>query len=502
MRSRSRSRSETPTGAGFAADVSRALRELDKQTSAGHKRMVLLLIMVGVALRAALLGRPISFDESYAYVEFATRTFGQVIGDYSHPANHILHTLLAKASTALFGLGKVSVRLPAFVAGVIALPLFYLFVRAMFNRYIALLALALVAASGPLVEFSAIARGYSLTWLFLVAALLLGRHLIKENNLASALLIGLACALGLWAVPSMLHAALLIYLWLFISIITKYDHTVRQRLFTLLVSLITFLVSATLLYLPVLQAHGLDQLLHHNSIPFLTWKEFRRSHEGNAFELWAFIVDSSATWVALLGVVGLVHAAFISSKFRILGFALFLGAVPLVLVQRVVGPPEAWLFSLFIFHLSSAISVFYLLKFIQEKMMPSLGKRSRTMLAALLLCVGFAVPGLRTAWERNPGLPEAERCIEYAVAHVGEHGKVFAEHPWDAPIEFHLLAAGMDPSMFYGTVEDGATIVVAVGNDPEQTFEGVLRHNGQVPERWPAARMVQEWPKLKIFAAP
>lgn len=499
---RSRTSSETPKGNGFTADLRRTLHDFNKQTSAGHKRMVFLLIAVGAVLRALLLDRPITYDESFAYVQFATRSFSELITDLSHPSNHILYTLLMKASAWSFGLSKVTVRLPAFAAGVLALPLFYLFVRAMFNRYIALLALSLVVASGPLIEYSAMARGYSLSWFFLVAALVLGRHVIKENNMTSAVLIGVACALGMWAVTSMIHVSLLIYIWLLISITTKYDHTVRTRLFTLLVSVLTFLLVTTLFYYPVVQAHGFDQILHHNTIPFLTWKEFKLVHEAHALELWAYIVDSSATWLALIGVVGLLHAAFISSKYRVLAFAMLLGAVPLVLVQRMVGPPESWLYSLFLFHLSSAIALFYLLKFIQEKLVPNLGKRSRTILASMVLCAGFAVPGMRMAWERTAGMPEAERCIEYAATHLGAGDKIFAEHPWDAPIEFHLLAARMDPAMLYGTVEDSATIMIATATDPEQTVAGVLRHNGQVPERWPAPRMVQDWPKLKIFAAP
>ena len=64
------------------------------------------------------------------------------MSDYSHPTNHILHTLLTKLSTGILGVGPVALRLPAFLAALLSMPVFYLFARGMFNRYIALIALA------------------------------------------------------------------------------------------------------------------------------------------------------------------------------------------------------------------------------------------------------------------------------------------------------------------------------------------------------------------------
>ena len=88
----------------------------------------------------------------------------------------------------------------------------------------------------------------------------------------------------------------------------------------------------------------------------------------------------------------MVHAAFISSKFRFLAFALLFGAAPLVLMRKYVAPPEHWLFAMFIFHLSSAIALYYLLKFVQEKLFPAFSKRWRTVSTAfvLLLMLGHA----------------------------------------------------------------------------------------------------------------
>ncbi|MBL7938773.1 MAG: glycosyltransferase family 39 protein [Flavobacteriales bacterium] len=493
---------ESVPASGVRAGIRGAWREYTKRTSSAHKRFVLVLILGGAALRAMLMLQPITYDEAFTFTYYATRPIHVIVSDYSYPNNHIFHTLLVKLSTLVFGVGKVSLRLPAFMAGVVVLPLFYFFVRAMFNRYIALMALAMLAASGPLLEYGACARGYSLTWLFMVMALLLGRHFIKTNSTASAAFIGAACALGMWTVPTMIYAALTIHIWLLISLTAKYENSLRERILNLLLSLSVFVVFTVLLYLPVILVHGFDQLLHHSTLPERDWQDFTLTHQDHALLLWAHIVDSSAAWVGILGFIGMVHATFISSKFRFLVMATLLGAVPLVVAQAAVVPPRAWLYLLFIFHLSSAIALFYLLKFIQEKLWSGFGKRERTVVASILLFIGFAIPGYHISKIRLAGMPEAGTAAAFIQRNLVSDEKVYIDYPWDSPIEFHLMALGVDRSVMYGPASPTGRTFVAVGPDYEQTLEGVLAHHDLALAAFSPFDLVQDQRRLKIFAAP
>src|SRR5436190_8190216 len=283
----------------FRSDLRDVRDRYRKRTSTAHKRFVLFLILFGAVLRAWMLFMPVTYEEAFAYLTFATRSFGTIMSDYSHPTNHILHTLLMKMSTSVLGPGLVSMRLPAFIAGVLTMPVFYLFVRGMFNRYIALTALALVASSGGLIEYGALAQGYSITWLCMVIALALGRHFINENNPVTAVLIGLACALGAWAIPAMIFIVAMIHIWLFLALVFKYDQSLRGRLSNLVLSLVVFILVALLLYLPVIMVHGLDQLFHHAALPERTWKVFALHYGDQALDLWAYFVVTAAVWVAL-----------------------------------------------------------------------------------------------------------------------------------------------------------------------------------------------------------
>lgn len=487
---------------GFMADLFDTWKEYRKRTSKGHAQFVVLLLIVGAVLRAILLFQPITYDEAFTFTYYASRPFHVVVSDYSYPNNHVLHTVLAKLFTMVFGIGKVSLRMPAFLAGVACLPLFYFFVRAMFNRYIGIMALAMVAASGPLMEYSALARGYSLTWLFMIIALVLGRHLIKKDHTVSAMLIGVSCALGMWAVPTMIYPAIMIHVWLLISLMARYDDSLRRRLLKVLLSGVVFVACTMLFYLPVIMVHGLDQLMHHNTQEARDWNTFVRDHWDRALDLYAVLADASSPWVALLGFLGLLQATFISSKFRALIFGLLLGCVPLVLVQAVVGPPRIWLFSLFIFHLSSAIALFYLLKLAQEKLLPKLGKRQRTAMTALVLLVVFGWPGMHLSKLGKGGMADAEWCAEYVQKVMKPTDKIYIDYPWDSPVEFHLMALGVDRGVLYGPPPPGSTLRVAVGPDYEHTLEGVLRNHEMDPAQLPPFRSVQDRPRLKIFAAP
>lgn len=492
---------KTKESSGFRGDLREALVDLRRHTSPGHRRFVLFLILVGAVLRASLLMRPISYPEAFAFVQFGTQDIGGLVSDYLDPANHIFHTLLTKISTGIFGVGRVALRLPAFMAGVLVLPLFYFFVRSMFNRYIGLLALALAVASGPLIEYSALARGFSISWLCFMLALIFGRHVLRTSNVLSAILLGVVCALGTWSVPSMIYAVLLVHLWMLFSILAKYETTLRQRFGMLFLSLGVFAFLAFVLYLPVITAHGFDQLVDHRTLPQLNWRQFRRLHQEGAFELWAYIVDSSAVWIAILGFAGMIHAAFISSKFRFLAFALLFGAAPLVMMRRYVAPPEHWLFAMFIFHLSSAIALYYLLKFVQEKLFPAFSKRWRTVSTAFVLLLMLGWPGMRMAMERTAGMPEAAWCVRYAKAQLAPGDKLYAGYPWVAPIAFSLLEQGMDRSVQSGKPPTGGGALVAVAEADEQTLESVLIENYQDTAAWFPFIMVQDRPGMKIFAA-
>ncbi len=485
----------------FVADLREGWSELVKRTSRSHVRWVLFVIFVGTVLRISQMRLGIIYDEAFTYTYYATQPFHFIVSNYTYPNNHILHTLLVKLSTNIFGVHLWSLRLPALLAGVAVMPLFYVFVRAMFNRYIALMAMSLVAASGALIEYSALARGYSLTWSFMVGAMLAGRYFAKSNNIVGVLLVAVFNALGMWAVPTMVYASIACYTWLLLYLMTTYDTTLRRRLLRLAASLAAFILLTAALYTPVVIVHSMDQLLHHPTMGENTWESFVSTHQDKAFELWAYFNDTSATLVSLLGFVGLIYAAYVSGKYRIMFIALVLGAVPFTIIQSMVGPPRIWTYILFNLHMSSAIALFYALKFIEEKVYAGFSKRFRTVLASMVILLGMGWLGISGAKDRIQRDDEARQAAEWFQGILRPNDRVLTQFPNEAAFEFHLMANGNDRGPVHLGPGPGGRLFALVGPADGQTLESVLKHNGMERLDTTTFAKVKDWKRLEIFAA-
>lgn len=488
--------------AEFRAGLRRGWLKLNNRTSASHKRFVWAVIVVGAALRISQMGLGVIYDEAFTFTDYASKPVGFILSNYASPNNHILHTLLVKLSCALFGVHLWSLRLPALMAGIAVMPLFYVFVRAMFNRYIALLSLSFVAASGALIEYSALARGYSLTWFFMLCAMIAGRHFAKSNNMVSATLVALFNALGMWAVTTMVYAALSCYIWLFLYLWSSYDSSLRRRALRLLISFLTFLLLTALFYAPVIVMHSVDQLFHHPTVGENTWESFVATHQDKAFELWAYFTDTAATWISIAGMAGLAYAAYISSKYRVLLIAVVIGAVPLSVVQTMIGPPRVWTYILFNLHLSSGIAIFYLLKLVQERLYEGFSKRVRTVIASLIVLCGMGWLGITGMKDRLERHADARHAADWFIGVLKTGDRVYTATPNDAPFEFYLMVDGLDRAVVHRVrAADGRTYVL-VGPGDGQTLLSVMEANNQRLPDHPSLMKVKDWKRLEIFAAP
>ncbi|MBL7962276.1 MAG: glycosyltransferase family 39 protein [Flavobacteriales bacterium] len=485
----------------FMADLGTALREKVKKTSAAHKRVVLLLILIGTVLRGWLLHAPITYDEAFTYTYFSSKPLGIILADYAYPNNHVLHTLLVKASTALFGIGLVQLRLPAFLAGVLVLPLFYLFVRSVFNRYIALLALALAAGSAGLVEYSTLARGYSLTWLFWMCALLLGRHFTRTNNVVSAVLMGGVLALGMWTIPTMLQLALMVFVWILITLAARYESSLRDRQLRLVLAGVVFIIATALLYMPVLVVHGVGQLLHHSTMGDNSWVTFVRTHQDRVFELWHYFSQEANVAMTFVGMAGLFFSVYITTKYRTLVAATLVACVPLTLAQSLVAPPRVWLWTLFILHLGSAIALFYLLKLLQDRVYAGFNKRMRTTVSAFILVLFFGWQALQVSSTRVRRYTDARPAAAKLAGLAGSRDRVLIEFPWEAPMEFELLARGVDRDVLYRDPAPDGTLYVVVSPAEGQSAESVLEHHRMGHLQPGTVERIQDLRQLEIFAA-
>ena len=196
-----------------AAMIGAGIQTLRAETG-WHLAALLSIVTLGVVLRLRALGQPINYDEAFTYTQYASRPFFVALSNYSYPNNHLLHTLLVHVSIQLFGSALWAIRIPAVVAGCVAIPLCYAVARRLTGRREALIVAALVSVSEVLITFSVVARGYSILTVLFLLALCCGLDIVVTRSRQPwALFAGLSAA-GFFTVPVFLYPYGSLMLWL------------------------------------------------------------------------------------------------------------------------------------------------------------------------------------------------------------------------------------------------------------------------------------------------
>jgi hypothetical protein len=114
----------------------------------GRELIVLFLIgLVAVAARAHRLGDGLWYDEVTTCMDYVRQPLGAALTTFQTQNQHLLYTLTAHVSVALFGDSIEAVRLPAFAFGIGSLAALFGFGRLVLTRAEALGATALASVS-------------------------------------------------------------------------------------------------------------------------------------------------------------------------------------------------------------------------------------------------------------------------------------------------------------------------------------------------------------------
>lgn len=128
-----------------------------------HRRIAILLLLAvfSVNLYRAWT-QSVTIDEAFAHSLFLTGDWSKLIGPYD-ASNHVLYSMLAKTSIAVFGLSEFTLRIPSLLGGLLYLvAVFRLSRRLLGEGWLRLLSLALLSLNPHLMDFMSAARGYGL----------------------------------------------------------------------------------------------------------------------------------------------------------------------------------------------------------------------------------------------------------------------------------------------------------------------------------------------------
>ncbi|MDP7037793.1 MAG: hypothetical protein QGI45_01440 [Myxococcota bacterium] len=172
--------------------------------------------IIAIALFIAVLKSELASlttDEAWAYNEWISKGLTTIWKDYHLPTNHILHSLFTYFSVLVFGLDEFVLRLPSLLSFLCLLLVFKaLLENSIKSMVLRVLCLASFALHPYILDFAALARGYTLMNTFLYGAIALLFNCMQTFEQAQArrklLLAGVLLGCAFSAIPLSLYLIL------------------------------------------------------------------------------------------------------------------------------------------------------------------------------------------------------------------------------------------------------------------------------------------------------
>lgn len=433
------------------------------------------IIGLGIALRLLYLSRPMFYDEALTYLEYGTIPLGRVIARYNTPNNHILHSVAVWFSTrALESYAPYAVRAPAFLFGVLLIPLTYFVGTPFFGKRAALLAAGLTAGLLPLIDYSVNARGYTIQLCILLLMMGIAHHVKTRSKWALWLAFAVLAALGFWTIPVMVYPMGFIAAWLFFSILAENKGAARRRLLLgFAASLLLGAILTVVLYLPVLTTFGLNALLNNDFVrpraptdptvisiapqvtsvpPGLVKPPFVQSLE----RLWDLIAVTLPVVLVIVLVVGVVITTVLHRRIAVahrvpLIAAFFAWVIPFMVVYPVVAPQRQWLWTLPFFCWMAAAGWVWIAEWAASRVLTAppnpLGKPQPVQIGLYVLLAGVLIVSMAWAavdnrdafYEFQTGQsPHAAAVAARLLAVMGDDDLLLTEVPHSAPIRYYM----------------------------------------------------------------
>ena len=230
------------------------------------------LSLLALVLRLWRLDTDLWHDEVLTLVDFGRAPLGEILTRFPSQNQHMLFSVLARFSFAVFGESAWALRLPSVVFGVGSVWALFFLGRRLLGAREALLACALMTVSYHHVWFSQNARGYMGLLCFTLLATWLWLESLSRDDWRWRLSYAVAVALGAWLHLTMAFVAAAHVLLSITSLVKPNDHGVDVRSFIARVNwppIVAWLLCGSL----TLQLHALalpeflQSGLHEVSLP-------------------------------------------------------------------------------------------------------------------------------------------------------------------------------------------------------------------------------------------
>lgn len=340
------------------------------------------ILLLSIIVRLNFIQSPIRYDEGFTYYYYSKRPFFLLFSYYDYPNNHIFHTFLVKISTLIFGNTIFSLRLTAFFFGISLIPLVYIYVSKLYTKNAAVLASIFVSISSILICYSVNARGYTLTYCAFIVLLILAEILRKQNNPFLWGLFIFVQIIGIYTIPTMVYASIIVYTYLIIRIVlSRKEEQLISIKYLVTSSIITGILSV-LLYLPVYLLMGGKAIVANNVVQSQSYEFIFSNLSQSLRDMYTMFTIDIPVLIQLVLFTGMITSILFIKQCRYLFYSIFVFLFLVFFIQRVVPFPRVFVFIYPLFFIFSAIGIVYLIELI-----------TKTKQYAIVLIIGVSVIG-------------------------------------------------------------------------------------------------------------
>lgn len=446
---------------------------------------------LAVVIRWGPLFQPMRYDEAATWIDYASQPLAKSLSDYRFPNNHLFHTLLVHIAAALFGSAPWALRLPAFIAGILLVPLTWAAGRAVYSPSAGLISAAFAATSASLTLYSTNARGYTMLCCLTLLVVIVAARLPRRENSAAWAELALLGALGMWTIPIMLYPLAGIALWLWAearagdTVIGPRVMAARLQWTTLAIACLT-----ALLYLPVIARSGIALVIGNRFVRpqsrssfFAGLPEFYRA-------VWSDWTRGWPWWLGALVAIGLVAATILrGSRARrsvSLAGASIVAATLLLLLNGRIPYVRVWLYLLPLVLVAAGGGLTHLWRRL-ARALPALQRPGLGMSLLLVVVVAASIGGAlgtmrsRVVWlaDDTGTFPAAREAAAALLARARPGDRVIATAPSDLPLAYYLAPSAAGRALLHATPDSAQRIWVVV-NDAESQDVNVLLRRAEI----------------------
>ncbi len=422
------------------------LKVISMAIKSKHDKFYLIFsIIIGAIVRGYFISQPMRYDEAYTFLTYVNGDLRDIF-TYSTPNNHVLHTILVKFSVVLWGAHPAVLRLPAFFAGLLIIPLTFFLCRIMTNGNAGVVSSMTAAVFPYLVLYSTNARGYTLFVCLGLLLSILGLLFVKEPSFSKTVTISFISALGCFVTPQMLLFVVGIYIWMGILLLIK-----RQSLksvftqFAMPATIMTFIFTL-FVYAPVIVITGGSKYILSNWVVApQSWNNFLGGiypHIVQTISHFLRDVPVFITFVFFTFLVTGIYAALREKKWESLLILpiLCLGAGIILLFNHKIPFPRTWIYILPFLFIVIDFGFVYFTENIFSGFQPFLS----TLIAILIAYYAFHLISVDAISQySDTGIfPEAPVVAKYLKFHMHSGDDLRATIPLNEPLNYYLWYFG------------------------------------------------------------